>query len=231
MHDEDVKGKNKWADFYEGGNMYKYPTENLIRIIRGGYLDIPESGRLVDVGYGSPANLFMYDKSGYDVYGMEVHESILNTTREAAENVGADLTLDLIKSPKIPYEKEYFKIVISWNAVYYFGSRPKVAAALSEFYRVLDVGGCLLLSVIHPNSFLVNRLSDHLGEGRYRIEDSCTHDNRQGTEIFYDPTSSGWRSLLSDFEKVEEGYVEFDLFDPERRNARRLFFARKHHSD
>jgi len=137
-----VKGSSKWAGFYEGGeNVYKYPTENLVRIIRGGYLAIPSSGRLVDVGYGSPSNLFMYDKSGYDVYGMEVHENILNTTHEAAESVGADLTLDLIKSPEMPYEKEHFKIVVSWNAVYYFGSRPKVAAALSEFYRVLDEGG------------------------------------------------------------------------------------------
>lgn len=208
--------------------MYRYPTENLARIIRGEYVNVPKSGRLIDVGYGSPSNLLMYDASGYDVYGMEIHESILQNTRRVANEAEVDVTLDLIESPEIPHEDDHFQIVISWNAVYYFGDRPLVASALEEFHSVIDEGGCLLLSVIHPNSFMVRRLSNHLGEGKYRIEDSSSHDNRENSEIFYEPTSGGWRSLLSDFDEVREGYVEFDLFDPQRRNARRLFLARKH---
>jgi SAM-dependent methyltransferase len=173
----------------------------------------------------------MYDECGYDVYGMEIHESILEDTRTAANEAEVDVTLDMIESPEMQYEENHFQIVVSWNAVYYFGSRPLVASALQEFYRVIDEGGCLLLSVIHPNSFMVQRLSDDLGEGKYRIEDSSPHDNRQNSEIFYEPTSGGWRSLLSNFDEVREGYVEFDLFDPKRRNARRLFLARKNHSN
>lgn len=179
------------------------------------------------MGFGSPANLFLYSELGYEVHGMEVERSILDLAADAARENGHDVSLELITSPALPYPQDHFDVIISWNAVYYFGTRTLVAAALREFHRCLAPDGGALLSVIHPNSFMVSRLSRDLGDGRYRIDRESPHDNRLNSEIFFEPSSTGWRALLSDFDEIEEGYVEFDLFDPWRRNARRLFLARK----
>lgn len=227
MNRSKLQGADTWAAFYRERRGNTYPDENLIRLIRGSYADIPRSGRMVDVGFGRGANLIFFAESGFECHGFEVSQESLDAAREMAERAGVNLTLGLLTNTTLPYEKDYFDIVLSWSAVYYHGSRSAVREAISEFHRIIRPGGVLLMSVIHPNSFMTRRLSEDLGDGTRRIDREDPHDNRFGLKIFYDATSSGWRNLLTPFNVVEEGYVEMDLFNPARRDAWRLFLARK----
>lgn len=222
-----VNDSRKWATFYRSGVGYTFPDENVVRLVRGKYADIPGSGRVLDVGFGSGSNLIMFAHEGFEAYGLEVHEDIIRAAKRLAAQTDTQLHLSLLTGTDLPFPDSHFDILLSWNAVYYHGTRSRVSKAIDEFHRVLRPDGVLLLSVIHPNSFMVPRLSDDLGNGKHEIIESSPHDNRVGMKIFYDGRSSAWRRLLASFEQVEEGYVEFDLFAPARRNAWRLFLARK----
>lgn len=222
-----VRDANQWAAFYGGGNGNLYPDENLIRLVKGRYAEIPRSGRVIDVGFGRGANLIMLAQTGFESHGLEVCQESIDAARELATQLGIHLQLGLLTGTELPYQDSYFDIVVSWNAVYYYGTRSIVAAAIDEFRRVLRPGGVLLMSVIHPNSCMVRRISEDLGDGTRRIDKAADYDDRCGMMIFYDGTSSGWRQLLSGFGEVQEGYAEADLFAPERRSAWRLFLARK----
>ena len=222
-----LAGSERWAAFYRTGAGSRFPDENLVRLVRGKYADLPRTGRALDVGFGTGNNLVMLAQSGYEAHGLEVAEECLGSARAMASRAGVDVSVGMLTGTELSYPDSYFDLVVSWNAVHYHGSRALVARALAEFYRVLRVGGVLLLSTIHPNSFMTRRLSDDPGDGRHRIDRDSPHDNRVGLEIFYDGTSSGWRKLLSGFQDVEEGYAEADLFVPERRDAWRLLLARK----
>lgn len=220
-----------YRDMYIGGNTVKprFPDENLVRLIKGSYVDLPKSGRVLDVGFGGGANLVLCAQEGFEAHGLEVCQEIVDAvTEQGRELYGVNLNLGVLKDTSLPYPDGYFDIVISWNAVYYFGERSLVRSAMGEFHRVLRKGGVLLLSVIHPNSWMVRRLGlIDRANGSYRVEKPSEHDNRFGIQIFYDGTSSGWRRLLQDFQSVEEGYAEADLFAPDVREAWRLFMARK----
>lgn len=222
-----LSGAEQWAAFYATGAGNVFPDENLLRLVKGRYADIPSQGRVLDVGFGRGANLVMLAHMGYEAHGLEVSEESMKAAREMATQACVELHLGLLTGTQLPYLDSHFDIVVSWNAVYYYGTRSAVAAAIEEFHRLLRPGGVLLLSVIHPNSFMVRRLSDDLGDGTHRIDREDPHDSRYGMEIFYDGTSSGWRHLLAGFEQIEEGYAEADLFVPQRRDAWRLFLARK----
>jgi len=227
MQETSIKGVKQWADFYRKRRGNLYPDENLVRLMRGRYAEIPRSGCALDVGFGLGANLIMLAQAGFEAYGLEVSEESIKAAQELASRAGVGLHLDLLTGTELPYPDLHFDIIISWNAVYYFGTRSLVAAAIKEFRRLLRPGGVLLMSVIHPNSSMVRRLQDDLDDGAHRIDRESPYDNRFGMEIFYDGTSSGWRHLLTDFEQVEEGYAEADLFIPRRRDAWRLFLARR----
>ena len=227
MNRQELRGADRWAAFYRERRGNTYPDENLVRLIRGKYSDIPRSGRILDVGFGRGANLIFFAESGFECHGVEVSQESLDAARELADRAGVTLTLGLLTGTTLPYNKDYFDIVLSWSAVYYHGSRSAVREAIAEFYRIILPGGILLMSVIHPNSFMTRRLSEDLGDGSRRIDRPDPHDNRLDLEIFYDATSTGWRNLLAPFCTVEEGYVEIDLFNPARRDAWRLFLARK----
>jgi SAM-dependent methyltransferase len=222
-----LAGADKWGSFYAAGTGSVFPDESLVRLFRGAYADLPRKGRVLDVGFGTGNNLVMIAQSGYDAHGLEVAESCLDAARAHAAASGVSLTLGVLEGTALPYPDGHFDIVLSWNAVYYYGRRRLVDDAIADFHRVLREGGVLLLSVPHPNNVLTRRLSEDLGDGRHRIEKAASIDNRQGSEIFYEPTSSGWRRLLNRFDEVEEGYAEADLFNPGRRLAWRLFLARK----
>ena len=233
-----MKSKNSvetWQKYYK--DMYlenetakpRFPDENLVRLLKGNYVKLPKTGRVLDVGFGGGANLVMCAQQGFEAHGLEVCQEIVDAVEKQARQLyGIDLKLGVLKDTSLPYADGYFDIVISWNAVYYFGERSLVRSAIDEFHRVLRPGGVLLLSIIHPNSWMVRRLGECIdGDGCYRIEKASDHDNRFGIEIFYEGTSSGWRRLLSGFDAVEEGYAEADLFAPDVREAWRLFMAKK----
>ena len=222
-----VTSSQKWATFYRRAVGYTFPDENVVRLVKGDYAELPRSGRVLDVGFGSGSNLIMFAHEGFEAYGLEVHEDIIRAAKRLAAHTGTELHLSLLTGTDLPFADSYFSIVLSWNAVYYHGTRARVSRAIDEFHRVLRPGGVLLLSVIHPNSFLVPRLSKDLGDGTHEIIGSSPHDNRVGMKVFYDGKSSAWRRLLAGFERVEEGHVDVDLFAPERRNVLRLFLARK----
>lgn len=222
-----LPGSDRWGAFYGSGFGSRYPDENLVRLIRGKYAEIPRAGRALDVGFGTGNNLVMLAQSGFEAYGLEVSEESLERARALADTAGVKLHLSMLSGTSIPFGDAYFDLIVSWNAVYYYGNRRLVAEAIEEFYRVLRPCGVLLMSVIHPNSVMTRRLSEDLGQGRHRIEKESPYDNRVGLEVFYDGTSSGWRRLLAPFQEIEEGFAEADLFVPNRRDAWRLFLARK----
>ncbi len=217
----------KWGTFYASGVGNAYPDENLLRIIRGRYVDIPRSGRALDVGFGVGGSLIMLAQSGYEAYGLEVSEESITKAGAAAAAAGVKLHLDLLKGTELQYPDAFFDVVVSWNAIYYHGSRTRVREALQEFARVLKPGGVAILSVIHPENCVVPRMSADLGDGAHRFDQPADYDNRHGTVIFYEPTAEGWLELLETVGPTVEGYVEATLFDSARRNAWRLFLARK----
>lgn len=219
MNENPLKGADRWAGFYATGAGNVYPHENLVRLVKGKYAEIPRSGRVLDVGFGRGANLVMFAQTGYEAHGLEASVESIKAGQELAARAGVRLHLGLLRGTELPYPDSHFDIIVSWNAVYYYGTRLLVAAAINEFHRALRPGGVLLMFVIYPNSFMVRRLSGDLGDGAHRIDREDPHDNRLGIQIFYDGTSSGWRCLLVDFEQVEEGYAEVDLFAPQRRDA------------
>jgi len=227
MKQSPLSGAKEWEHYYSTGAGALYPDENLVRIIKGTYTTVPRSGRVLDAGFGRGGNLVMFAQNGYEAHGLEVSQENIKAAEELAARTGVKLHVGLLTGPKLPYPDAHFDIVLSWSAVYYFGKRSLVAEAIKEFRRVLRPGGVVLLSVIHPNNCIVKRLSEDLGEGTRRVVQEWAHDNRAGLEIFYDETSDGWKSLLSGFSQVEEGYAEAQLFDPARRLAWRLFLARK----
>lgn len=232
---EKLTSGEMWRNYFN--NMYlqgstaqpRFPDENLVRLVKGRYVELPKAGRVLDVGFGGGANLIMCAQQGFEAFGLEVCQEIVDAVRKQAEQLyGINLNLGVLTDTNMPYPDGYFDIIISWNAVYYFGKRSLVQAAIAEFLRALRPGGVLLLSVIHPNSWMVRRLSDLKdNDGSHLIDRPSEHDNRFGMEIFYDGTSSGWRRLLSDFRSIEEGYAEADLFAPDLREAWRLFMAVK----
>lgn len=133
----------------------RYPNESLIQFLASRYFRLSESERkcirILEVGCGSGANLWMMAKEGFDTHGMDFSAKGLELARQhLGEKWGVAADLREGSFTQIPYENDYFDAVVdvvSLQHINLAGSR----LALQEICRVLKPRGV----------FFSYRQSDH----------------------------------------------------------------------
>ena len=152
----------------------RYPNESLIQFLASRYFRMAKpdrkSIRLLEVGCGSGANLWMMAKEGFDTYGMDSSAKALELSRQHLQDKwGVEADLRQGSFTQLPYEDDYFDAVVDVVSLQHINledSRP----TLREISRVLKPEG----------AFFSYRLSDHSvmyeNSGGRRI-DAATVDN------------------------------------------------------
>ncbi len=139
-----IKNNSKvWEDLYsQGKSILTYPSEPLVRLTYG--LINPQShNKVLDYGFGAAANLIHLARRGFTMSGVEVSPSAvaIGKKRCAQDNVQADLFL--FSSGKLPFENEYFDVVIPWQVLCY-NNWESFSSAMQEIERVLRPGGIFI---------------------------------------------------------------------------------------
>lgn len=132
----------------------RYPNESLIQFLASRYFKLAisdrKSIRLLEVGCGSGANLWMVAKEGFATYGMDSSAKGLDLAREhLGEKWGVTADLRQGSFLELPYENDYFDAVVDVVSLQHLNLKDS-RLALSEIARVLKPGG----------AFFSYRLSD-----------------------------------------------------------------------
>lgn len=149
-----IKDSGKgWSERYKHAGV-TWPSENVIRVFKGNYPrlgDIRKQGyaakKVIDVGCGDVGNLIFLETLGLELYGVEIDQKIVTHVKEALEARGIKADIRLGNNDHLPFEDGLFDYLLSWNAVYYMGSKRDFSKNVSEFARVLKSGGHLIMSV------------------------------------------------------------------------------------
>jgi SAM-dependent methyltransferase len=111
------------------------------------WLGLRASGALLDVACGSGGpTLFMAERSGCAVTGVDLHESGIAQARRQAEErgLGARARFEVADgSGTLPFADASFDAITCFDAINHLPDRPRV---LREWRRVLKPGGRLLLT-------------------------------------------------------------------------------------
>ncbi len=190
----------------------RYPNESLIQFLASRYFSLAMSDRksirLLEVGCGSGANLWMMAKEGFAIHGMDSSAKGLDLACQHLEEkwgVAADLRQGSFT--ELPYENDYFDAVVDIVSLQHLNLRDS-RLALSEIARVLKPG----------SAFFSYRLSDasvmYQSSGGNWI-DAVTVDNiaDHSMPLFNNGPTSFWSPGL-----VREIYREIglDLLSVER---------------
>ncbi len=217
----------KWDDFYSADDKnLMHPDENIIRIFKGKYLELPKAGKLLDCGFGSGNNLVFLASLGYECYGLEVAESAIQKASSLMNKYNFPTEFALLNGIEHPYDDNFFDIVVSWNCLHYNGNRKDVDSTISELFRILKPGGTLLLSTIsHEHGLVVN--SDEISKNQFKVKSTYNLDNRAGVVVYSPGTQEDMLELFTDFENLQYGYTKSDLFDANNANACHLVYGKK----
>ena len=148
--------KKEWTNRYLKNDLM-YPAENLIRIFKGKYpqLHLSEddfSGKKIcDLGMGDGRNLVFLHKLGFEIFGMEISQEIVEKTKSTFEQLKIPCDLRVGNNASIPFDDEHFDFILSWDACYYMGEGRDFHHHVSELNRVLKKGGYLIMSMPQKN--------------------------------------------------------------------------------
>jgi len=153
-----------WEKLYSSGQSnLMYPNEMLVRLFNR-YKNERHINTVLDYGFGSGANLIHFVEKGCDVHGVEVSESALQIVKTKLKDKNITANINIIKDGKIPYEDNFFDLVVAWQVLYY-NDLESFNQTMDEISRVLKKGGLFIgtMAAIQDYSHeLSNKIGDYL---------------------------------------------------------------------
>lgn len=196
------------------GRIVSPGSQYMIHLMKGGYLgDDYREGRgrkVLDVGCGSGFNCVSFAMMGWEVYGVEITESIVEHTKTEVKKYGFDAEILVGENENIPYPDSMFDLLISMNVIHYVQSKSAVRNTIQEYGRVLKGGGRIFLSTNHPENWLLDR-STTIDKNRVRL--SLPGDYRDGQILFVFNSQRELQEKFSPyFRDILLGENRFDFF-------------------
>jgi len=105
--------------------------------------------RVLDVGCGTGRHAISLAGRGFDVVGIDIAETFLDTARLAGVRAGVDVEFRL-QSGRDLAERERFHLAVAFNHTLGFMDDGAVIAHFSDVLRALVPGGRLLLTLASP---------------------------------------------------------------------------------
>ena len=148
--------KNEWEQFFsENAATEWYPSEVCVRALCSYRKEFGSAGKKVlDLGCGNGRHVWLAAKEGFDVYGIDLSENAITLAKEwmARDHLSyKDLRSGDISQP-LPYEENFFDIVISYGALDHM-PLTESTQALAHARRVLKPGGLVVLKLEANSSF------------------------------------------------------------------------------
>lgn len=159
---------NKWENIYKNNkntmNSFTYP---IIATLIQGYIARHSEKNIEDIivlelGFGSGANLLYLAELGCKVYGIDISETAVKYAENLFYSKEQKGTFSVSSFAPLKFEDNFFDIVIDRGALV-CASKDLFNKTIKESYRVLKPNGELLLtpySELNHNTLAVNSIRD-----------------------------------------------------------------------
>lgn len=132
--------------FQESGfhSQRRYPNEQVIQFLASHYFLLSRPKRkkikVLELGCGSGANLWMVAKEGFDTYGIDIARTGIRLCRKMLESYGVKATLSVGNMRSLPYKNNFFDAVVDVLTIEHTTLKGH-EQAFAEAYRCLKRGG------------------------------------------------------------------------------------------
>ena len=137
--------------------------ELLYRILK--QCGIKKGSKILDVGAGTGRLVIPFAGEGYDTYGIDIAEDMLQVARDKAEDM-KNLHLEVADARKMPFADDHFDFITSYRVLIHI---PEYEVVLKEMFRLLKLGGYAVFEFNNKYSLsgvarIVRRLRRVLGK-------------------------------------------------------------------
>jgi ubiquinone/menaquinone biosynthesis C-methylase UbiE len=141
---EDKWTKENAMDRSQGNKtLPSYPNEVMIKIFSSGsystnFSPLEEDQKMLDVGCGAGNNLTFFLDKGCEGYGIDVTEDMVDLAKENLTRCGyKNVPIKIGSNNNIPFEDDYFDVLISVNTLHYSEGLSGIEQSLREFLKMV----------------------------------------------------------------------------------------------
>jgi len=215
--------RENYADKYSKQEAFlRYPADWIARFHNIYLKNVLPTGRILDYGCGSGNNSMFFIEKGYEVYGVDVTETILPLVKANLKHMNLDQSLAgkfSVISPdcvKLPFEDGFFDFVLCNQVFYYLPSEEHIKKVCKEMSRCLKPGGTVFFTTMGPKNYYITTHTKQIHQGKIheiRIGDP-NHRLKDFREFIYlVKDKKELKELFSEFECVSTGYYDQSMFD------------------
>jgi SAM-dependent methyltransferase len=128
-------------------------------------LKLNKSLAILDLGCGQGRHAITLKKRGYDIYGLDFSDILLNKAKTDADSENIDLNLIYGDMRRLPLIKEFDRIYNYFTSFGYFSDEEN-EGILNNISEILKINGLFLIDMVSRESALIN--FDEIDE---RVED------------------------------------------------------------
>ncbi len=103
--------------------------------------------KILDAGCGSGRNLFYFLKQGFDVIGIDSHESEVIAANFLSRSLGRGEVCSQAIITEISFENNSFDFIVCSRVLHFAESQSEFESMLAQLARVLQTNGLLYLSM------------------------------------------------------------------------------------
>lgn len=215
--------RDAYQDLYTKGKLFvRYPMDHVIRFHAYYLRSHLPSGKVLDYGCGSGNNSAFFIQQGYDVYGMDVAEAVLDQIKENLKMYSLDMShLEKFQitppdATTLPFEDGFFDVILCNQVLYYLGTEKRIRDMCKEFGRCLRPGGLVFLTILGARNYYFTHHTKRIHDGEtceVVIEDPSHRLYGLRELVYVVRDEEHLRRLFSDFECVNIGYFDMSMFD------------------
>lgn len=144
MVDHDNNSFNKL--YLERGisSQRRYPNDSLICFMAANFFDLSQRERrecrILELGCGSGANIWMLAKEGFDAWGLDLSPAGIALCKQVVASWGVTAHLDVGDMTKLPYPDDYFDAIVDVVSMQHL-TLAQHNRAISEIHRCLRPDG------------------------------------------------------------------------------------------
>ncbi len=145
----------KYEKFYgKNKNKNLYPSEYLVRIFLSQRnkkklkLKKYKNKKILDLSFGDGRNLNFFNDLGFNVYGTEISKKIIDYFDQKKK-----FELRVGKAHSIPFDDNFFDIIVASNSCYYLDKNITFKDNLCEINRVLKKDGVFICNVPNVSNY------------------------------------------------------------------------------
>lgn len=171
--------------------------------------------KILDAGCGNGRNLFYLKNLGYDVFGVDSSEFIINKLKKKFPKLKGKFTISKISN--LSYPKNYFDVILCDAALYYCDI-DEFKKNITELRRVLKKNGVMRVYTISSKNFNSKQIKTHSIKINNSWEKNLTVTLLSKNDI---------RKFFIGFKNIQIGIDEFNFINYKKKHSYWVITAKK----